>query len=61
MQALALEGIPDKCIESAVENYAEYQFTKTNSPKILGTINDLVDLYTHFILSEGGIKECDLD
>ncbi len=59
-QALAFEGLNEQNITNALSGYEEYEFTKTNSPKVLGNMNDLVDLYKHFILSKGGLKHCDL-
>ena len=59
-QLLSMEGINKTVIDKVLEQYREISFTKTDSKSLLGNLNDLVNLYTHFILSDGGLKYADL-
>lgn len=59
-QLLTLEGFDAAARHTAVAGYDRFEFTKTTSPKLLGNMNDLTSLYTHFILYDGGFNSCDL-
>lgn len=59
-QALEFEEIPSNLIKRIRLEYGLFQFTKTDSKKVLGNMNDLVSLYSHFIYYDGGLKSCDL-
>ena len=53
--ALSSEGVLDKTKEQILSEYSEINFSKTNSKKVLGSMNDLAFHYKHHILSNGGI------
>ena len=53
--ALSSEGVLDKTKEQILNEYSEINYSKTNSKKVLGSMNDLAFHYKHRILSEGGI------
>jgi len=59
-QALSFEGFDIDTINNVFASYQEYAFTKTNSKKLLGNMNELVALYKHCIYSDGGLEHCDL-
>jgi len=59
-QVLAMEGFEASKLNKVFEGYGSYEFTKTNSKSVLGNMNDLVDLYKHSILYDGGLKYVDL-
>lgn len=59
-QLLSLEGFTATDIENNIKGCAEIQYTITNSKTILGNVNDIVNLYKHFILSDGGMESCNL-
>ena len=59
-QLLTIEGFDIGKINSVFEGYKSYEFTKTASKSILGNMNDLVDLYRHSILYDGGFKYVDI-
>lgn len=59
-QLLTMEGIePDKA-NRAFAAYDSYEFTKTTSRSLIGNMNDLMDLYKHSILYQGGLRHVDL-
>ena len=47
-------------IDKINNEYFNLKYTKTNSKKVLGNMNDLMSLYKHYIYSDGGLKYCDL-
>ena len=53
--ALSSESVSDKTKEQIIKEYNEINYSKTNSKKVLGSMNDLAFHYKHHILSEGGI------
>jgi len=53
--ALSSENLTDETKEKIINEYNEIDISKTNSKKILGSMNDLAFHYKHHILSEGGI------
>lgn len=59
-QLLTIEGIEIDKIDKIFQGYEEYEFTKTTSKVSLGNMNDLVALYKHSILHEGGFKHIDI-
>jgi len=59
-QLLSLESFSKNDIENTMKGCEEIQYTVTNSKTVLGNVNDIVKLYKHFILYEGGLKSCNL-
>lgn len=59
-RVLTMEGIEESIIEKVLSEYMEISLTKTDSKSVVGNMNDLVSLYTHFILYDGGLKYTDL-
>lgn len=59
-QLLTIEGFTPRDIDKVFRDYEAYQFTKTVSRSVLGNMNDLVDLYKHYILYDGGFKHVDV-
>jgi hypothetical protein len=59
-QLLSIEGIDDAAINRVLSDYETLEYTVTSSKKVLGNMNDLMDLYKHFIFHEGGYTSCDL-
>jgi hypothetical protein len=55
-QLLTIEGIDLSDINKVFKGYDAYEFTKTTSRSLLGNMNDLVDLYRHYILYDGGFN-----
>ena len=53
--ALSSEGVTDETKEKIIKEYSEINYSKTNSKKLLGSMNDLAFHYKHHIFSEGGI------
>ncbi len=60
-QVLALEGFDTSEINRVFTDYESIELTRTDNRKTLGNMNDLADLYKHFILSDGGFNNCDLN
>ena len=59
-QLLLMEGVDYPVINNLNNEYFNLKYTKTDSKKTLGNMNDLMSLYKHFIYSDGGLKYCDL-
>jgi len=59
-QLLSLEGFSKNDIENNMKGCEEIQYTVTNSKTVLGNVNDIVHLYKHSILYDGGLKSCNL-
>jgi len=59
-QSLFFEGITSSIIKRMSLEYGLCQFTKTESKAVLGNMNNLVDLYSHWVYHDGGLKKCDL-
>ena len=57
-QLLEIENFSNEAIEKVTNEYADLEYTKTESKKVLGNMNDLMSLYQHYIYSDGGLKEC---
>jgi hypothetical protein len=54
------EKFDDNIIKSILKQYLDIQITKTYDRSILGTMNNLIDIYKIMIYDEGGLKYCDL-
>ena len=61
VQLLMLEEFKPAEIERALAGYDTLEVARTDSRKLLGNMNDLMDLYRHHILWEGGFRSCDLN
>jgi hypothetical protein len=59
-QLLIIEGFEQNKVDKILNEYQSYEFTKTISKSILGSINGLVDLYKHSILYQGGFEYADI-
>lgn len=59
-QLLTMKGYQASVIDQVVTGYRDGLFSKTDSRKALGCMNDLVNLYTAMVEAAGGIHECDL-
>ena len=59
-QLLSMEGFDLSEISRAFTGYEMMQYTKTDGRSVLGNMDDLVKLYKHCILSDGGFGDCDL-
>ena len=57
---LLLESFEPCEVKRAFQGYESFEITKTNSRKVLGNMNDLVDMYRHHILYEGGFRSADI-
>ena len=59
-QLLLQEEIDHEIINMINDEYFDIEYTKTNSPSLLGNMNDLMDNYKYCIYSEGGLTHCNL-
>jgi hypothetical protein len=59
-QLLDFTGVDTGTIARALHEYREGLFSKTDSRKILGSMNDLVLCYGTMIEAQGGLAACDL-
>jgi len=59
-QLLSMEGFSIEAINKVFSGYEVIEYTPTSSRKLLGNMNDLMDMYKHSIIYEGGLKNCDL-
>ncbi|MBJ6903552.1 hypothetical protein JG633_18180, partial [Vibrio cholerae] len=57
---LELENAPHEILSSFENAEPNISFTKTDSRKLLGHVNDTMSLYQDFIYSDGGFEHCDL-
>ena len=57
---LILESFEPDAVKRAFQGYESLEFTKTNSRKVLGNMNDLVDMYRYHLLYEGGFRSADI-
>lgn len=60
-QLLMLEEFRQVEIERALAGYETLEIGRTDSRRLLGNMNDLMALYRHHILWEGGFRSCDLN
>lgn len=61
VQLLELEGVSPFVIKAFEKAPEHIEYTKTDSKKLLGNINDLLATYEYMILYDGGLNLCDLD
>ena len=61
VQLLVLEEFKPAEIDRALASYETFDIGRTDSRRLLGNMNDLMDLYRHHILWEGGFRSCDLN
>jgi hypothetical protein len=60
VQLLQLENFPNEYIGFILENSEQSCFMKITDRKALGNMNDLIFMYKHMILSDGGLEYCNL-
>jgi len=60
IQVLEMIGANPNQIKRVLTEYDSYCYTKTISKSVIGNMNDLVDLYQHFVWHDGGLENCDL-
>ena len=59
-QLLAMKGYQASVIDQVMLGYRDGLFSKTDSRKAVGCMNDLVSVYTAVVEAAGGIHRCDL-
>lgn len=59
-RVLAMEGVRQDIIDKILEQHSTIFFTKTHSNSLRGNMNDLVNMYKHIVLYDGGLKHTDL-
>jgi hypothetical protein len=59
-QLLTIEGFDIGQVNKVFSGYENYEFTKTISKSVLGSMNDLVYLYKSSVQYEGGYKNIDI-
>lgn len=59
-QLLLMEGVDYSTINKLNNEYLHLEYTKTNNKRTIGSMNNLMSTYEHFIYSDGGLKHCDL-
>jgi len=60
MEAMTREGFDSKIISRLMGRYEDVRFARTNSRKVLGSMNDIASLYKYHILNAGGLDYIDL-
>ena len=60
LQLLEADGFTEKEIAFLIAGVDQISYTKTNSRKVLGTVNNLVWHYQHSISSHGGLEQADV-
>ena len=60
LQLLEVDGFTEKEIAFLIAGVGQISYTKTNSRKVLGTVNDLVWHYQHSITLGGGLGQADI-
>lgn len=60
VQLLDFMEVDADTIARALHEYREGRFSKTDSRKILGSMNDLVHCYCAMVEAQGGLAVCDL-
>ena len=50
-----------KSLDALMAEYENITFTKTTSRSILGSMNDLTQLYRHYVWFDGGLNSCDIN
>ena len=61
VRLLELEGVSPFVIQAFEKAPEHIEYTKTDSKKLLGNMNDLLATYEYRILYDGGLNFCDLD
>jgi len=59
-QLLNFADVDSDLIERALSGYETCSYSKTDSKRSLGNMNEIVFLYQHHIEYEGGLQTCDL-
>ncbi|MFH1707137.1 MAG: hypothetical protein ABIF71_04380 [Planctomycetota bacterium] len=59
-QLLGIEGLEPETIERVVGQYAKGAFAATDSPSLVGHMNNMVEKYRCFVASEGGLMRSDI-
>ncbi len=60
MNLLLIENIPPHVIDHILTQYHDFSFTKTDSKRVLGSMNDLALHYKYSISYENGYEHCDV-
>ncbi|NOH82091.1 hypothetical protein F0231_20460 [Vibrio sp. RE86] len=60
LNLLALENAPNEVITSFENAPAAIRFTKTDSRKLVGHMNEKMSLFQDFVYADGGFERCDL-
>lgn len=50
-----------KSLDALMAEYENITFSKTTSRSILGSMNDLAQLYRHYVWFDGGLNSCDMN
>ena len=59
-QLLSFANVDQVLIERTLSEYETYCYSKTDSKRVLGNMNEITFLYKHHIQYEGGLQNCDL-
>lgn len=59
-QLLSFADVDPVFIDRVLSEYETYCYSKTDSKRVLGNMNEIVFLYQHHIQYEGGLQNCDL-
>ena len=59
-QLLSFADVDPVLIDRVLSEYETYCYSKTDSKRVLGNMNEIVFLYQHHIQYEGGLQNCDL-
>jgi hypothetical protein len=59
-QLLAMKGLDASRIDLTLQEYRQGLFAKTDSRKVLGSMNDLIRCYGTIFETSGGLGACDL-
>lgn len=57
-ETLLLEGLQSESVKKLLEEFAEFQFGKSMSRSVLGSINDSKLHYEYAMLRDGGVGNC---
>ena len=58
--ALGNEALGEASIEKILNEYQIIGYANSSSRSVLGSLNDLVTHYKYYVLSDGGLSQCDL-
>lgn len=59
-EAMTNEGLDAPVISQLLCRYEDVRYAKTDSRKVLGSMNDLASMFKHHFLLRGGAENCDL-